>query len=51
MGCGAAKERMSILWFPPPLDMLKFNVDGAARGKLGPTSIEGVLLNSNGEVL
>ena len=42
---------MSILWSPPPLDSLKFNVDDAARGKPCPACIEGVLCNSNGEVL
>ncbi|XXG62464.1 hypothetical protein AAC387_Pa05g0816 [Persea americana] len=42
---------MSILWSPPPLDLLKFNVDGPARGKSGPSGIGGVLHNSNGEVL
>lgn len=47
MGCGPTKERMSILWSPPPLDSLKFNVDG----KPGPAGIGGVLCNSNGEVL
>ena len=51
MGCGPTKERMSILWSLPPLDMLKFNVDGDARCKPGPASIGGVLRNSNGDVL
>ena len=31
--------------------MLKFNVDGATRGKPGPMSIGGILRNNNGEVL
>ena len=51
MECGPTKERMSILWSPPPLDSLKFNVDGAARGKLGSAGIQGILRSSNCEVL
>ena len=35
----------------PPLNVLKFKVDGAARGKPGPAGIGGVLCNSKGEVL
>ena len=30
-------------WICPPLDSLKFNVDGSARGKPGPAGIGGVL--------
>ena len=40
--CGPPKVRRSTLWSPPPLGVLKFNVDGAARGKLGPVGIGGV---------
>lgn len=31
--------------------LLKFNVDGAVRGKLGTAGIRGVLLNDNGKVV
>ena len=36
---------------PPLAGVLKFIVDGASRGKPGPASIGGVLLNFKGEVL
>lgn len=39
------KEREVMWWSPPPEGVLKFNVDGAARGKLGLTGISGVLHN------
>lgn len=29
------KEEKSEMWQPPPMGSLKFNVDGAARTKLG----------------
>eukprot|EP00268_Persea_americana_P068029 TRINITY_DN9427_c0_g3_i1.p1 TRINITY_DN9427_c0_g3~~TRINITY_DN9427_c0_g3_i1.p1 ORF type:complete len:256 (+),score=22.30 TRINITY_DN9427_c0_g3_i1:1157-1924(+) len=51
MGCGPSKMRIYVHWSPSPIGMLKFNVDGAARGKPGPASIGGVLRNSRGEVL
>ena len=35
MGCGFSKVRRSIPWSPPPIWVLKFNMDGASRGKLG----------------
>lgn len=35
----------------PPSGELKFNVDGAAKGELGPARIGGVLRNSDGVVL
>ena len=38
-------------WAPPIEGVLKFNVDGAARGKPGPSGIGGVLRNSEGFVL
>ncbi|KAK3188480.1 hypothetical protein Dsin_028041 [Dipteronia sinensis] len=38
-------------WFPPLMDNLKFNVDGSARGNLGPTGIWGVLRDLNEKVL
>lgn len=36
---------------PLPIRVLKFNVDGASRGKPRPTGIRCVLHNSKGEVL
>ena len=35
MWCGRFKVTKFVPWSPPPLDVLKFNVDGAARGKPG----------------
>ena len=35
MGCLPFKERRFVPWSPPPFGVLKFNVDGASRGKLG----------------
>lgn len=39
----APHVRKLTVWSPPPLRVLKYNVDGVARGKPGPTGIEGVL--------
>ncbi|KAK3205589.1 hypothetical protein Dsin_019635 [Dipteronia sinensis] len=36
-------------WIPPTSDRLKFNVDGSARGKPGPTGVGGVLRDSTGQ--
>lgn len=49
--CGPIKGRRIAQWSPPPLSVLKFNVDEATRGKPGPTGIGGVLRNNKGEVL
>ncbi|KAK3213218.1 hypothetical protein Dsin_017924 [Dipteronia sinensis] len=38
-------------WIPPIMDMLKFNVDGSARGSPSPPGIKGVLRDSQGRVL
>lgn len=51
MKCGPVKGRRVAQWSPPPLGVLKFNVDRATRGKPGLTGIGGVLCNNNGEVL
>lgn len=41
---GRAPHVMKLtVWSPLPLRVLKYNVDGVARGKPGPTGIEGVL--------
>lgn len=39
------KVKNSVSWSPPPNGFLKFDVDGAARGKPGPACISGVLCN------
>lgn len=50
LGCGRRKARREAHWALPPVGVLKFNVDGLARGKPGITSIGGVLWNAKGEV-
>lgn len=42
--------RKSEYWASPQEGLLTFNVDEVARGKLGLTSIGGVLHSSEGEV-
>lgn len=49
--CGLSKDRRVLRWTPPLVGLLKFNIDGAARGKLGSVGIDGVLRDSNGLVL
>ena len=51
MSCGPSKDRKVVGWCPPPSGWIKFNVDGAAKGKPGPAGIGGVLRNDKGEVL
>lgn len=51
MGCGRGRGKRVIPWSSLPPVVLKFNVDGDSRGKLGPAGISGVLHNSKGEVL
>ena len=46
--CGPSRDKRSVVWFSPLDDVLKFNVDGAARGKPGPAYIGGVLRNIEG---
>lgn len=38
-------------WFPPPQGLVKFNVDGSARGSPVASGIGGILRNSSGETL
>lgn len=45
------KERNLLFWLSPQLGVLKFNFDGASRGKPRLASIGGVLRNDKGEVL
>ena len=42
------KKSKKVSWSSPPMRFLKFNVDGAARGKPGPAGIGGVLRNQGG---
>nr|GEZ85358.1 reverse transcriptase [Tanacetum cinerariifolium] len=51
--CGSSREKNdhNQEWCPPIMGSLKFNVDGAARGKSGPASIGGLLRNNCGVVL
>lgn len=45
------KTRNNSLWQPPPFRTWKWNVDGSAKGKLGPAGIGGVLRDNKGRVL
>ncbi|EOX99545.1 Uncharacterized protein TCM_008248 [Theobroma cacao] len=38
-----ARQRTNVIWEPLPLGTLKLNIDGAAKGKLGPAGIGGLL--------
>ena len=40
-----------VSWAPLQLKVLKFNVDGVARDRTGPTGIGGVLPNCNSNAL
>ena len=51
MGCRPIKERRLVPCPPLPTRVLKFNVDGASRGKPRPMGIRCVLHNRKGEVL
>lgn len=51
MSCGITNRRRVVPWAPPSQGILKFNVNGAARGKLGPTGIGRVLRDDRGVVL
>ncbi|XWS75174.1 hypothetical protein CRYUN_Cryun01aG0062500 [Craigia yunnanensis] len=44
------KAKKTTSWIIPPFDTLKFNVDGSARGKLGPIGINSVLRDCMAEV-
>ena len=48
---GISKKKMKVSWCSPTIGVLKFNVDGAAQGKLGLAGIGGVLRNHQGKVL
>lgn len=51
MSSRPAKVKKIDVWSPPSFRCLKFNVDGAARGKPRLVGIGGVLRNHKGEVL
>lgn len=51
MSCGPTKDSRFVFWSAPPLNGLKFNVDGAVKGKLGLVGIGGVLRYSECEIL
>lgn len=48
MSSNGRKVRYVDIWAPPGHDVMKFNVDGVARGKPGPTGIGGVLRSHAG---
>lgn len=48
--CMFQKESILLYW-SPPFGQLKFNVDGAAKGKSFPAGVGGTLRNSDGVVL
>lgn len=41
-------ERPAIVWCPPPLNKIKWNVDGFSRGKPSLAGIGGILRNAQG---
>ncbi|MFQ6635590.1 hypothetical protein Gotur_011212 [Gossypium turneri] len=43
--------RLGIVWHAPPCGVIKFTVDGAARGKSGPAGCGGVLRDHSGKIL
>lgn len=45
------KKAIKQKWNTPTAGWLKFNLDGATRGKLGPTGIGGILRNKGELVL
>ena len=51
MVCSVPRIMKVEVWCPPARGLLKFNVDGAARGKPGPAGVGGVLRDHKGDVL
>ena len=50
MVCGPSKMRRFALW-SPPLGVLRFNINGAARSQSTLANVKGVLRNNKCEVL
>ena len=50
MDNGSLKQPRTVVWKNPEIGFMKFNVDGAARGKPGPAGIGGVLRDVDGKV-
>lgn len=46
LSCGVNKVKKVVHWVPSIVGALKFNVDGATKGKRGPAGNGGVLHNS-----
>lgn len=46
LSCGVNKVKKVVLWVPSIVGALKFNMDGATKGKPGPAGNGGVLRNS-----
>jgi len=40
-----------VIWHPPILNRVKWNIDGASLGNPGPLSCEGIFRNSNADLL
>lgn len=51
MGCGLAKKMLRLQWYFPSFGSLKFNVDGASRGKPRSAAIGSIFRNCKGEIL
>ena len=47
----AFNKKINICWYPPPIGILKFNVDGATWGKSGLAGVGGVLRNHEGRAV
>lgn len=50
MMSSSSSRKNNLDWAPPPSGTLKFNVDGASRGKSGLAGIGGVLRDHSGSI-
>lgn len=48
---GKVRKVRQCVWNPPPVNTLKFNVDGSARGAPGISGAGGILKNAAGSIL